>query len=140
MRARRLTPFISVVLVLALAGLATAATSRTFKGKTSQNSSIAFSLKSRTITHMHFNITLSCSDGDTQPETLSGFERIRVNSKNRFSDHQVGKTDDVRTTGKVKGARVTGTVRVTDKISKTVTCGPGSATFTATRVKAKKKK
>jgi hypothetical protein len=129
-----------VVVALVVAAVAAAATRHTYKGRTAQASAISFAIKGRTLTNLRFSMTLNCPDGSTVPESESGFQAIRITSKGTFSDHQVGKSDDVRTTGKVRGTRVTGTVRVTDKISKTVTCGPGSATFTATRVKAKKKK
>ena len=129
-----------VVIALAVAAVAAAATRHTYKGRTSQGSAVSFSIKGRTLTNLRFSITLNCPDGTTVPESESGFQAIRINSKGRFSDRQVGKSDDVRTSGTVKGTRVTGTVRVTDKVSKTVTCGPGSATFTATRAKKTKKK
>ena len=63
--------------------------------------------------------------------TAGGLTKIR---KNKFSDDQVGSTDEVVFKGKRKGKKVTGTIKVTDKLSSTVSCGPTTVKFSAKRV------
>jgi hypothetical protein len=128
----------SLVAVLALtlvwATAADAATTRKYKGKTSQGKTIRFAIKGNTLKGLVFVITLNCSDGSTLTDTESGFQSTKIR-KNKFSDDQVGSTDEVVFKGKrkSKGKRVTGTLKVTDKLNSTVNCGPQTVKFSAKR-------
>ena len=124
-----------VALALVYASAADAATSRKYKGKTSQGNAIAFTIKGSSLKGLKFSITLTCSDGSTLTDTESGFQASKIKN-GKFSDDQVGSTDEVVIKGKrkSKGKKVTGTIKVTDKLSSTVTCGPTTVKFSAKRV------
>ena len=123
-----------VALALVYASAADAATSRKYKGKTSQGKTIRFAIKGNTLKGLVFTITLNCSDGSTLTDTESGFQTTRI-VKGKFSDDQVGSTDEVIVNGRKRSSRrVTGTIKVTDKLNSTVSCGPTTVKFTAKRV------
>jgi hypothetical protein len=113
---------------------ADAAKTRKYKGKTSQGKTIRFSIKGNSLKGLVFVITLNCSDGSTLTDTESGFQATPI-KHNKFSDDQVGSTDEVVLKGKRKnrGKRVTGSIKVTDKLNSTVSCGPQTVTFSAKR-------
>jgi hypothetical protein len=135
MRPGLITKCITACLVVSLAGVtaADAATTRSFKGKTSQKKTITFKVRGKSLKSLKFTINLTCSDGSTLTDVESGFQTIKIGSGGKISDDQVGSTDEVVTTGKLKGKKVTGKIRVTDKLSSTVTCGPQTIKFTARR-------
>jgi hypothetical protein len=112
---------------------ADAATTRSFKGKTSQKKAITFKVTGKSLKSLKFTINLTCSDGSTLTDVESGFQTIKIGTGGKISDDQVGSTDEVVTTGTLKGKKVTGKIRVTDKLNSTVTCGPQTIKFTATR-------
>jgi hypothetical protein len=128
-----------VVAVLSLALVwvpaADAAKARKYKGKTSQGKTIRFSIKGNSLKGLVFVVTLNCSDGSTLTDTESGFQATPIKS-GKFSDDQVGSTDEVVLKGqrKNRGKRVTGTLKVTDKLNSTVSCGPQTVKFSAKRV------
>jgi hypothetical protein len=119
-------------LTLVWAGAADAAKSRTYKGKTSEGKAIKFKISGSSLKSLKFSITLNCSDGSTLTDTESGFQSTTI-KKNKFSDDQVGSTDEVILKGKRKGRKVTGSIKVTDKLNSTVSCGPRTVKFTAKR-------
>jgi len=119
-------------LTLVWAGAADAAKTRTYNGKTSEGKAIKFKISGNSLKSLKFSITLNCSDGSTLTDTESGFQATTI-KKNKFSDDQVGSTDEVILKGKRKGKKVTGTIKVTDKLNSTVSCGPRTVTFTAKR-------
>ena len=82
-----------------------------------------------------FVITLNCSDGSTLTDTESGFQATPIKN-GKFSDDQVGTTDEIVLKGqrRNRGKRVTGTLKVTDKLNTTVSCGPQTVKFSAKRV------
>jgi hypothetical protein len=135
MRPGLITKCITACLILALAGAtaADAATTRSYKGKTSQKKTITFKISGRSLKSLKFTINLTCSDGSTLTDVESGFQTIKISARGKISDDQVGSTDEVVTTAKKKGRKVTGTLKVTDKLSSTVNCGPQTIKFTATR-------
>ena len=79
-----------VALALVYASAADAATTRKYKGKTSQGKTIRFAIKGNTLKGLVFTITLNCSDGSTLTDTESGFQTTRI-VKGKFSDDQVGR-------------------------------------------------
>ena len=119
-------------LTLVWASAADAAKSRTYKGKTSQGKAIKFKISGSSLKSLKFSITLNCSDGSTLTDTESGFQATPI-KKNKFSDDQVGSTDEVILKGKRKGKKVTGSIKVTDKLNSSVSCGPATVKFTAKR-------
>jgi hypothetical protein len=128
---------VAAVLSLSLLWVAAAdaATTRKYKGKTSQGKTITFKIRSGAVRSLKFSIVLNCSDGSTLTDAESGFQATRIR-KNKFSDTQVGQTDEVVYNGtrKRKGRRVTGKLTVTDKLNSTVSCGPATVTFSAKRL------
>jgi hypothetical protein len=135
MRLGLITKCITACLILALAGAtaADAATTRSYKGKTSQKKTITFKITGRSLKSLKFTINLNCSDGSTLTDVESGFQAMKIGTGGKISDDQVGATDEVVTTAKKKGSKVTGTIRVTDKLSSTVSCGPQTIRFSARR-------
>jgi hypothetical protein len=126
----------ALALTLAFASAADAAKTTKYKGKTSQGKAIKFSIKGSSLKSLTFSITLNCSDGSTLTDTESGFQATKV-KKNKFSDDQVGSTDEVVLKGKrkSKGKKVTGTIKVTDKLSSSVSCGPQTVKFSVKKSK-----
>jgi hypothetical protein len=136
MRARLITKTVIAVLVFSLASVSAADAAKTqkYKGKTSQGKAIKFSIKGNSLKSLVFSITLNCSDGSTLTDTESGFQATRIKN-GKFSDDQVGSTDEVVIKGKKKskGKKVTGTIKVTDKLNSSVNCGPTTVKFSAKR-------
>jgi hypothetical protein len=135
MRPGLITKCIAACLALSLAGAvaADAATTRTFKGKTSQKKAISFKVTGKKLRSLKFTINLNCSDGSTLTDVETGFQTIKIGRGGKISDDQVGKTDEVVMTAKLRRGKVTGTLRVTDKLNSTVSCGPQTVKFTARR-------
>jgi hypothetical protein len=136
MRASVITKTVIAVLVFSLAGASAADAAKTqkYKGKTAQGKAIKFSIKGNSLKSLVFSITLTCSDGSTLTDTESGFQATRIKN-GKFSDDQVGSTDEVVLKGKrkSKGKTVTGTIKVTDKLNSSVNCGPTTVKFSAKR-------
>ena len=136
MRTRLITKTVVAVVVLSLASASAADAAKTvkYKGKTSQGKAIRFSIKGSSLKGLVFSITLNCSDGSTLTDSESGFQATRIKN-GKFSDDQVGSTDEVVFKGKrrSKGKKVTGTIKVTDKLNSSVSCGPTTVKFTAKR-------
>ena len=122
-------------LTLVWVAAADAATTRKYKGKTSQGKTITFKIRSNSLRSLKFSVVLNCSDCSSLTDTESGFQSTRIR-KNKFTDTQVGTTDEVVFSGtrKRKGKRVTGKIKVTDKLNSTVSCGPATVTFSAKRL------
>jgi uncharacterized protein YdeI (BOF family) len=116
---------------LAWATAADAATGRAYKGKTAQKKTIKFKVAKSKLKSLKFTINTKCSDGSTLVDDESGFDAIPIKKK-KFSDDQVGSTDEVKISGKLKGKRVSGSITVTDKLNSTVTC-TGTTKFSAKR-------
>ena len=136
MRTRLITKIVVAVLALTLGGAsaAEAAKSVKYKGKTSQGKAIRFAIKGSSLKSLVFSITLTCSDGSTLTDSESGFQATKIKN-GKFSDDQVGTTDEVVLKGKrkSKGKKVTGTIKVTDKLNSSVSCGPTTVKFSAKR-------
>jgi hypothetical protein len=136
MRKGSMAKSLAAVLAAALLWVpaADAAKAHKYKGKTSQGKAITFTVKGKSLKSLKFVITLNCSDGSTLTDTESGFQATSIKS-GKFSDDQVGTTDEVILKGKLKskGKRASGTLKVTDKFSSTVNCGPTTVKFSAKR-------
>ena len=133
MRSRLVTKIVGVGVALALVGVtaADAATSRTYKGKTGQKKAISFKVKGSKITSLKFTINLTCSDGSTLTDVESGFQTIKIGKRGKINDDQVGSTDEIVMKAKKKRRKITGTLKVTDKLNSSTTCGPVTVKFSA---------
>jgi hypothetical protein len=109
----------------ALAGVRTI----TYKGKTAQHRKVALKVGRGQVVLRSFSIELKCRDGSTLIDTESGFEPSPLRA-GRFKDVQVGSTDTVRFAGRVKGAKATGALKVTDMVDK-VHCASPTVKFAA---------
>lgn len=138
MRSNLIARLVVALLALALvsATAADAATTRKYRGKTSQGKKITFKVRGNTLSALAFSINLNCSDGSTLTDSETGFQKIKISKSGKISDDQVGKTDEVilKAQRRSKGKRFTGTIKVTDKLSSSVTCGPTTVKFSAKRV------
>ena len=123
---------IACVAAMACGAGAMAAATPTFKGKTSQKKAFKFKFAAGQIKGLSFSIDLPCSNGDTLTDSEAGFAATQV-SHGKFSDDQIGKTDEVKFSGRLKGKKASGKVTVSDKLSSSVSCGPRTVKFTARR-------
>jgi hypothetical protein len=133
MQSRFFTKVLMCVLLCSLWAAAAPAATVNYKGKTSQKRNIKFSIAGKSLTHLRFSIILACSDGSTLTDDESDFRAIPIAATGKFSDKQFGDTDEVQVKGTKKGSKVTGTLRVTDKLNSSVKCGPRTVKFTAKR-------
>lgn len=129
----RLLCLTMLALVLAMTALAGAAARYSFSGRTAQKHSIRFLVRGHSLYGLGFIIDLSCSDGSTVTDYQRGFQPMPIRSDGRFSDVQSGSTDVVRVSGTLKGKAVSGRLRVTDRLSRTVACDSRTVAFTARR-------
>lgn len=105
--------------------------SRAYVGKTKQHRAIRLQASSNQLRLKSFTIELRCRDGSTLIDQESGFEPAPLRG-GHFRDTQYGSTDTVVYSGRVQAAKVTGTVRVRDKVGK-VRCESPAVKFTAHR-------
>lgn len=98
---------------------ATAATDdRTqLRGRTGQKQSIKLVMHDNRIQLKHFTARLRCRGGGVLIDSESGFQATPVHG-GRFQDAQVGSTDEVLFKGTIRGRRVSGKIRVKDKLGK----------------------
>jgi hypothetical protein len=130
---------------LALAGVASAATTGTYSGKTSQhNGTISLKIKNGSVVHVAFvdgtGKGSGCSSFATpQPQFPVSFKAHMPIAKNgTFSGTASPRDQEVfKLTGHVSGSKITGSF--TDKVpigqltSKGFTCSSGKVKYTATR-------
>lgn len=119
-----------LALALLAAGALAAARTQTYTGKTAQHRKVALKVGRTQVVLGSFSIELKCRDGSTLVDSESGFEPSALRG-GRFKDVQVGSTDTVHIAGRVKGAKATGTLKVTDQVGK-VRCTSPTVKFTAT--------
>jgi len=105
-------------LILAAVGapLAGAAPKRLYKGKTTQKRPVRITKRGNSIKMRHFTAALRCHNGARLIVGESGFQRTHLLNGNRFSDAQVGSTDEVLFRGAVRGKVVVGRLRVKDHL------------------------
>lgn len=128
----------ALVALLACALLALApgvASAAAFKGRTAQKFKITIAPAGQNrIKLLRFKIRLRCRDGSQLYDDLSDFEPVVVRSDGRFGDFQVGPSDEVIWRGRVRGAKVTGRLRVRDKLDDGVPCDSGTVEFATSQV------
>lgn len=111
-----------------------AAQGERYTGKTAQKFTITLSVGERRIQMLRFKIRLRCRDGSLLFDDLSDFEPARLKRGGRFSDLQFGPTDEVIARGRVGKGRVSGKLRVRDKLANGVPCDSGAVGFSAAPV------
>ncbi len=104
-------------LVVAAVGapFAGAAPKRLYKGKTTQKRPVRITKRGGSIKLRHFTAALRCKNGARLIVGESGFQRTHLKG-GRFSDVQVGSTDEVLFRGAVRGRAIAGKIRVKDHL------------------------
>ena len=105
--------------------------STAYTGKTNQHRAIKLKVSAHQLEMKNFTIQLRCHDGSVLVDQESGFQPAPLLGS-KFKQTQYGSTDTVRFAGHVKGSKVTGTLKVTDKVGK-VRCASPTVKFTARR-------
>ncbi len=100
------------------------------KGRTGQGRAIRLQLKQDSVRIKAFTIEARCRDGDYLIIEEGGFLPTKIGKGGRIHDYQYGKTDKVWIRGRLKGRRLRGTIRVTDRWGK-VKCNSGWVRFHA---------
>ena len=119
----------SAMAVSAAFALAATGGQTKYVGKTKQHRKIHLAASSTHLRLQSFSIELHCRDGSVLVDQESGFEPTAIRG-GKFDDKQFGSTDTVVYKGKVRGAKVTGTVKVRDRLGK-VRCSSPTVKFTA---------
>jgi hypothetical protein len=104
-----------------------------YHGETAQKRNLRLRITPGAITLIRFDVKMLCRDGSLLYGDASGFETTRLKRSGRFADVQYGSTDVVSWKGRVRGHRVTGTVRVEDRLKIGVRCDSGPVRFAAKR-------
>ncbi len=99
-------------------GPADAAQRNTLRGKTNQGFRIKLAVKNRAVHVLRFKAELKCRDGSKLVLDESGFLKTPVGKSGSFKDVQYGSTDTVYIRGSVKGKRVSGRLRLKDRVGK----------------------
>jgi hypothetical protein len=105
-----------------------------YSGKTAQKFHLSVATGKGTITLLRFKIRLRCRDGSLLFDDLSDFEPARLRGGGRFSDLQAGGSDEVIFRGRLAKDKVSGILRVRDKLKSGVPCDSGSVGFAVRRV------
>jgi len=118
-----------LALCLVGAGYTGAASAATYKGKTGQKRAIRIAGNNKSIKFKRFKIELKCRNGTRLVVDESGFLRTPLRKGGKFRDRQFGSTDTVWFRGQRKGKRVSGRIRVTDKLGNGAKCNSGWVKF-----------
>jgi hypothetical protein len=134
---RRRTIILALVACLAVwaPGAAAAARGGRYVGKTAQGYKLRARLggAGERLFLVRFKVKLRCRDGGLLFDDLSDFEATEVESGGRFADLQLGPSDEVSWRGRVKGKRISGSLRVKDKVAGGVQCDSGTVRFVVRR-------
>lgn len=114
--------------------VAGAAPKHVYKGKTGQKQNVSIVVRGNSLQVRNFRALLRCRNGERLTVIESGFVRTPLRRGGRFSDVQVGKTDEVRFKGRVSAKRIQGRLRVNDRLGKRkVRCSSPWVKFRAVR-------
>jgi hypothetical protein len=102
-----------------------------YRGKTAQKRPIQIAASPRQITPIRFKARMLCRDGSLLFGDLSDFEPTPLTSTGRFTDIQHGHTDTVIWRGRVTGQKLSGILRVKDRLPSGVRCDSGLVRFSA---------
>jgi hypothetical protein len=120
------------LLALGLVGVeVSAAQAATYKGKTAQKRAIRFGGNAKSIDLKRVKVELKCRNGTILVDDVSGFLATPLRGNGKFKDRQFGSTDTVWFRGKRTGKRITGKIRITDKLGSGVRCNSGWVKFNA---------
>lgn len=100
-----------------------------YVGKTRQHRAIRLQASGGQVQIQSFAIELHCRDGSALVDQESGFEPSALRA-DKFRDTQYGSTDAVSYAGQIRGSRVTGTLKVSDRVGK-VRCVSPTVKFSA---------
>jgi len=100
-----------------------------YVGKTKQHRKIRLAASSEQVRLQSFSIELHCRNGSVLVDQESGFEPSAIRH-GKFNDKQYGSTDTVIYKGQVQRRKITGTVKVRDRLGK-VRCSSPTVKFTA---------
>ena len=102
-----------------------------YRGKTSQKQKIQLSSGPGQIIPIRFKVKLICRDGSLLHADLSDFQASPLERSGRFSDVQRGPTDAVSWRGRLRDHKVSGSMRVKDRLPSGVRCDSGRVRFSA---------
>lgn len=105
-----------------------------YRGKTSQKRSIQISASPSRITLIRFKVKLLCRDGSLLFGDASDFEPTPLNPGGHFANAQYGKTDVISWKGRIGKGRITGVLRVKDRLANGVRCDSQSVRFVANQM------
>lgn len=88
------------------------------RGRTGQGRSIRLKVLPHQVKLQRFSIELRCSGGYVLIDDESNFLPSAVDRKGRIHDVQVGSTDEVLIRGRRVGHKVSGRIRVRDRLGK----------------------
>ncbi len=88
------------------------------RGRTAQGRSIRVKVFPDRIKIQGFSIELRCSGGYTLIDAESNFLPSEAGHKGRIHDAQVGTTDEILIRGRLTGHKVSGRIRVRDRLGK----------------------
>lgn len=108
-----------------------------YRGKSSQGKPIQIAASKTQLTLIRFKVRMLCRDGSLLFADTSDFEPSALKANGSFSDTQHGNTDTVAFKGRLKGEKVSGTLRVKDRLKSGVRCDSQPIGFTAKRVGGK---
>jgi hypothetical protein len=87
-------------------------------GRTGQGRNIRVKVFPDQIKIQSFSIELNCSGGYVLVDEESNFLPSAVSQKGQIHDAQVGSTDDILIRGRLTGHKVSGRIRVRDRLGK----------------------
>lgn len=136
------TPLAVLLVAFALGGpvgaVAAATSSGSFKGKTSQNRTVTFTVKAGKVTRFSAGVNMLCGQSGLEFNAVIPPRALAV-SRGRFSYSGRDRTDGTNITikGTLAGARASGTIRMTDSrydaSNQSFDACVGSARWTARR-------
>lgn len=125
---------VAILFCLAVVGPALAGTAKgggRFVGKTAQGYPVHLGADQRQISLIRIKVKLRCRNGGLLFDDLSDFESAALRRNGRFNDIQHGTTDEVHWRGGFNGAKVSGSIRVEDRLKDGVRCDSGNVRFSA---------
>lgn len=108
-----------------------------YRGKSAQGRPIQIATSPGQITLVRFKVKMLCRDGSLLFGDASDFQASALRANGAFADTQYGASDVVGFKGRVKGKKISGTLRVKDRLQSGVRCDSQPVSFTAKRAGGK---
>lgn len=108
------------------------ASAELFKGRTGQGYGIKVQVREQAFRVHVFDIDLRCRDGSELPLIMNGYLWKRVGKGGGFRDAQFGLTDATYLRGRLHERRISGRLRVTDRLRDGTRCASRWISFNAT--------